>query len=189
MQLTQFDIRVATAIGRIVMAYGRVDQQIYYQIGHLKTERFRRARNKASRPPPDEPIERRFGSTVKLYRRLCSELSRDDPSLMRDVDAFIRRLDLAVACRDDLVHGWVSYDAAEIGLPEKEKTRICVTNAHDINEFIKARNNTPPGKMPRADDYINVIYTFEQLEAVVNDFTRIYWDLFTLTDRAIMEFR
>jgi hypothetical protein len=102
----QMSHRVATAIGQIVMAYGRMDQQIYYQIGHLKTERFMRALKKGSPLPPDELIQRRFKPTVKFYRRLCSELSSDDPLLMRDVDEFIRRLHLAVACRDDLVHGW-----------------------------------------------------------------------------------
>jgi hypothetical protein len=100
---------------------------------------------------------------------------------MPEIDDMIRRLKLAVAVRDDLVHGWISPEP----ITGEDVTGLRIMNAHDVNQFIKRLQEDQRPQPPAFEK----IYSFDQLHAVKRQFDELYWELIQLTERVITEFR
>jgi hypothetical protein len=164
--------------------------------GHLQNERAARHNNAflTGNPLPKypgdyEPIPGRFDERVKMWRRLCCQLTADDAKLTSSMDRMLSQLFPATDCRHDIAHGWISRS--------EDGTSIKTYNHSDMIKYhkIMSKFSGPEGlkhrdeKRPRVEDYLYATHTIEYLASLPEKLQSIFDEIYRLSEAAITDFR
>jgi hypothetical protein len=177
--------RLALLVGRIIIAAAKVDQQVFWQIHHFQNERMLREMKLPNPQDIWEVVPESPDDRVKMWGRLCRELSATDAKLLSRSDDTRRRLKDASTCRHDLAHGWIDTNIGD-GL-------VRVSNQRDLDNFVQDRLNYDfakhGDKVPRLNENYPTTYTVALLEGLPQEFERIGREISEMTNHAIMNFR
>jgi hypothetical protein len=102
------DDSLALLIGRVILAFGRLDQIVWIAVDTLETKRATQAlRRGEAKGFERTEIDRRFEHRLKHLRRLCVAHSGNDPTFMTRVDRTLQEVRVLERIRAHLAHGSV----------------------------------------------------------------------------------
>lgn len=88
-------VRLSLAVGKIILAWGRLDQQLHFLI---------RAMERGLREP--HSTEGRFSERRKIFRRLCMRLAINDRDFERGLDRHLAQVVRLERKRGRIAHGF-----------------------------------------------------------------------------------
>jgi hypothetical protein len=176
------DERLALIIGKIILAYGRLDQQLWsiLAIMALKHASDQVVRGERQWMEPEE-IDKRFDRRLAHYRRLCAALSQNDSSVLAIVDRMLNEIRDVERIRAHMAHG---------NLHEREG-RIAVSDGRESQEhsleFRKAIGRRATSKEISAlwDKHLNISYAQHDLEAAAQKLGELSDQLHSVAERLL----
>jgi hypothetical protein len=150
---------IALLIGRVIMAWGLIDQLLFSAILRLES-------HKAPKPPFEIQIDERFEHRLKC-RKLCVETCQNDHTKMTRVDRVLGKIRKASALRHHLAHGYiVSFRLGRRGKKTERPNLHVIEHREATKRLLKniESHKKDPTHTFWAED-LHPIYTIEDIEA------------------------
>jgi hypothetical protein len=151
---------VAFLIGRIIMAWGVIDQRLYFDI--IRFERVA----KPHLYPYQVSVDSRFEHRLSEWRRLCVSLSHGSSRKASAVDRAITSIKNLVSVRHHLAHGYIYLLKIGRGGTRTERPCIHVAEYRETAKRIRvyeAAAAANPDRRVYASD-LHPVYSIEELE-------------------------
>ena len=119
---------LALLVGRVILAFGALDQTAWSECFYLNADARMRARRKGGdMPEHGQEIDTRFAMRLKALRPLLSYYREDIPNILKDFDRVKNRITAAERKRAHLAHGVL----------QERDGRYEVWDAREHHEFAK----------------------------------------------------
>ena len=117
------DDALALLVGKVILAYAKLDQTLWGQIGHLAVAKRDLDRAQGQIRTTTEEADDRFSRRLKHFRRLSSELTSNNQMLMSEIDRTLQEIRDIERIRAHLAHGWLSLSEDWISVLDHREGR------------------------------------------------------------------